>query len=168
MDPDIAKQAANIDPDKLAKLIEQRSWVPIATVVIWFVVRLLKSDTKLWTIPADKRFYAVFLFGQVSGVLEHVVNDHMTWTSAILGGLISSVGAMTLQEGIIGAARSGKELPFPKFILREGVSPAPGAPPTLPPPPKPPPIDLIPLPSDTTPPPTTPDEDQTKSPHNVD
>lgn len=119
-------------PDDIALLIEQRKWVPLAAIVIGLVVRLLKSDTKLPTVPPRARIWLVFGLGIVSGVLEHVVAGK-TWTSAIVGGAVSAVLAIVGHESIIASLRGGKELVIPGLII-PGARPSPNAPPSIPPP----------------------------------
>lgn len=122
-----------IDPDQLAGLIDQRKWVPLAAVVIGFVVRLLKSDTKIpITIPPRARIFIVFGLGVASSVLEKVV-EGKTWTSALVGGAVSVAMAVLLHETVIASIRGGKEIPIPGLMI-PGAAPSPGAPVTVPPP----------------------------------
>ncbi len=157
-----------LDPERLALLIQQRAWVPLAVPVIWIAIRFLKSDTKYFpTIPADYRIWAVFILGALSGVIEHVVKDGQTWTTSLVGGLISALGALTFQETAIASIRGGKEFPVPKFLIKPDTSPAPNAPVTLPAMEPPPAVELKPLELDTTPPPVS-AEDTNDPPNNVD
>ena len=130
-----------LDPEKFARLIEERAWVPIAAVVVVYLLRLVKSDTKLpINIPSGwPRFAVLFLLGFVSGVLEKVASaapgmhyDPKTWTSAIVGGLLTSVIALTMHNAYESMS-GGKELPLPKALLVPGARPSPDKPPSIPP-----------------------------------
>lgn len=130
-----------LDPQKLADLAHNRLWVPLASIILLWVVRLLKSDTKLpIDIPSGwPRYAIVFVLGTVSGILEKVAGevpslhyDKHTWTSAIVGGLVTSATALVLHNGWENFTK-GKELPLPKFLLIPGERPSPGKPPSIPP-----------------------------------
>lgn len=130
-----------LDPQRLTDLVQSRLWVPLASIVLLWLVRLLKSDTKLpIDIPSGwPRFAIVFVLGAISGVLEKVAGevpalhyDKHTWTSAIIGGLVTSATALVLHNGWENFTK-GKELPLPKALLVPGESPSPGKPPSIPP-----------------------------------
>lgn len=125
IDPD------HLDPMQLGDLISQKKWVPLSVFVIWFVVRLLKSDTK-FPIDLDWRLRALMAvaLGGFAGALAKMT-DGVTWTSALLQGLSGGVGAVMLQV-LLNAARNGKEIPIPG-LMKPGVPPTPGEPPTVPP-----------------------------------
>lgn len=121
-----------MNPSDLITMIERRAWVPLAALVVGFLVRLLKSDTKLpITIPGVYRMWVAFGLGVVSGVLEHVATG-VSWTSAIVGGLVSAAFAALGHDALIGSLRAGRELAVPGLML-PGAPPAPGKPPTVPP-----------------------------------
>lgn len=126
-----------LDPGKLAQLIEHRAWVPLASVAIYLLVRILKSDTKIpIDIPPKARYWAAFALGIASGVLEKVVSagtyDQKTWTSAVVGGLISGAIAILGHEALIENLRNGRELAIPGLVV-PGTRPAPDKPITIPP-----------------------------------
>lgn len=121
-----------MDSDQIAQLIEQRKWVPVAALVIAFVTRLVKSDTKLpIDVPARWRIWLVIGLGVSSGVLEHVIAGK-TWTSALIGGAVSAALAVLGHETIIASLRAGKEIPVPGLMV-PGTRPSPTAPVTVPP-----------------------------------
>lgn len=123
-----------MDPSQMMTLVEGRKWVPIAAVVIYTLIRLLKSDTKIpIDVPARARIWLVFGLGTLSGVLEKVTQGG-TWTEALMGGAVSVAMAVLFHESIIASGRAGKELPVPGLI-KPGAPPSPSAPVTLPAPP---------------------------------
>ncbi len=118
--------------DHLLDAIAERRWLPVATIVIGLVVRLLKSDTKIpIDIPPRARVWLAFGLGIVSGILEKVITG-VGWEPAILGGLGAAVVAIAGHDAFIASIRGGKELPIPGLIL-PGARPAPSAPITIPP-----------------------------------
>lgn len=113
----------------LANLIEQRKWVPLAALVIFLTIRLLKSDTKIPVdIPPRARIWVVFGLSIASGVLEHVIAGK-SWTNALVGAGVTAAIAVLGHESFIASLRAGKELPVPGLII-PGARPSPTAPPT--------------------------------------
>lgn len=144
-----------IDPDKLAALIDERKWVPIAAIVVGLLVRLIKDDTRGPSIPAAYRIYVAFGLSMLSGVLEKVVEGR-TWTSAMCGAFITFVMPVVFHETVVaGKIRDGHEFgfgPLNRYVLKEGARPSPTAPPTIPPgvgSTPPPPLVLLPVPTPT-------------------
>lgn len=126
-----------MNTEDLIKLVEDRKWVSLAAVVIFWLTRLLKSDTKIpIDIPARYRWWLALGLGILSGVLEKVASsgtqDAKTWTSAIVGGLISFALASLGHQAIIENLRDGKELPIPGLMI-PGARPSPDKPITIPP-----------------------------------
>lgn len=119
--------------EQIASLIEHRKWVPIAGVVIWFLTRLLKSDTHRWlpSVPGRWRPLVPFAFGLASSVAEALILGK-PWVSALVGGVVSAVQALAMQDVLINALRGGKEVPVPGLMV-EGARPAPDKPVTVPP-----------------------------------
>jgi len=116
------------------EMIDKRAWVPLAALVIGFLVRLCKSDTKFpIDIPPKWRWTAALLLGAVSAVLEKKMNSNLTWLQASVGGVFSFALAVAGHSGIIDGMRSGKEFVVP-FMTKPGVPPGPGKPTSLPPP----------------------------------
>lgn len=120
----------NID---VADLIEQKKWIPLAAVVIWFLVRLLKSDTKIpITLNPRHRMIAAFVFGAVAGILDKIASGTVTWQTAIFDGLLGAALAVIAQNGL-DALLNGRDVPIPGLII-PGARPNPNKPPTIPPP----------------------------------
>lgn len=118
-----------MDPSQLGDFIAQHKWVAVAAIVIGLVVRLLKSDTKLPTVPPRARIWLALGLGVASGVLEKV-STGTTWTNALVDGLVAALLAVTSHEAIIASLRSGKELPVPGLMV-DGKAPSPTAPVTV-------------------------------------
>lgn len=155
-----------MDAERIAALIEQRKWVPLAAAVIWLLIRLSKSDTKyVPTLPPRVRIWAALLLGVASGVLEHVTAGK-SWAQALTGGFVSVAIAVLFHESVVSSARAGHEFPLP-WLTEPNRSPSPTAPVTIA---KPPSIVLLPLPGDAkTPVPSGSDSDVTRhSPNNED
>jgi len=122
----------SITPDDLLAIVEQRRWLLFAAVVIGLVVRLLKSDTKFpITVPPYARSFLALFLGVVSGVLEKVATQHVSWTSAIVGGLLSAAFAMIGHATVIEGVRKGREFSIPGMMVVPEPEPIP--PPPLPP-----------------------------------
>lgn len=123
-----------MDPTDLANLIAQRKWVALAAVVIGLIVRLLKSDTKIPVdVPPQLRVWLALALGAASGALDKLVEaGNTTWTTALLNGLVAAVLAIVSHNLVIDSVRGGKELVVPGLI-KPGVSPSPGNPPSIPP-----------------------------------
>lgn len=122
-----------LDPNKLVALATERKWLPLVAALIWLIVRLLKSDTKIpLTIKPEHRYAAGIVLGLVAAVVEKVATGS-TWTNAIVNGLVAWLMAMTFHQGAM-AARKDRDFAIPGLII-PGVPPAPGKPPSLSPPP---------------------------------
>jgi hypothetical protein len=122
-----------LDPNKLLALATDRKWLPLVAALIWLVVRLLKSDTKIpITIKPEHRYAAGIALGLIAAVVEKVATGE-TWTNAIVNGLVAWIMAMTFHEGAM-AARKDRDFAIPGLII-PGVSSSPGKPPSLSPPP---------------------------------
>lgn len=124
------------DIEALIALVEQRKWVALAGVLVFVLIRLLKDDTKIpINIPPRLRFLSALALGLVFGVLERKTkDDSITWTQAIIGGLVSGVLAILIQNGVIDSIFKGREPLLPTFLMRPGVPSSPGKAPSLPPP----------------------------------
>jgi len=106
-----------MNPDQLVDLIERRAWVPLASVVVFFLVRLMKSDTKLpINLPPLTRAWVALGLGVLSGVLEKVATGR-TWTSAIVGGLVTGALAIIGHDTLIASLRKGREIPVPGLMV---------------------------------------------------
>ena len=116
----------------MTALLSSHKWPAVAMVVIWFAMQLVKDDNRFpIAIPADKRVYLLFALGVASGVLEHVLAGQ-SWSDAAIGAVVSIALPMFFHEGVVEAARGGKNIPLP-WLTIPGASPSPGAPATIPP-----------------------------------
>ncbi len=82
------------DPSQLVPMIlalfHSHSWLALAVVVMGFVTRLLKSDTKLpVNIPARWQPVIVVVLGQVYAVLQATAGG-LTWKLAVEQGVYAS------------------------------------------------------------------------------
>lgn len=121
-----------MDPQVISQLIAERKWVLLSALVIGFVVRLLKSDTKIpIDIPSKYRVWLALALGLVSGVLEKAAVG-LSWKDAILNGLAAWVIAVLGHNTVVESLRGGKEINVPGLV-KPGVPPSPGKPPSVPP-----------------------------------
>ena len=124
-----------MDLDSLFALVTAHKWLAIATIVIAFVVRLLKSDT---TIPIDVpprvRVWLALGLGILAGILNKVANEGTPWRDALLWGLSAAVAAIVGHVTVIDSLRAGREFVIPG-LTKPGVPPGPGKPPSIRPPP---------------------------------
>jgi hypothetical protein len=102
-----------MDLNPLLALAQKHAWVPLAAVVIGAIVRLLKSDTPLPTVPAKWRPWFALGLGAVAGLLRSVAGG-ATWAQALGGGLTAALLAMGSHDAVITSARDGRELFTPK------------------------------------------------------
>ena len=147
-----------MEAQALFDLAMQHKWIALSALLIGFVIRLLKSDTKLPVdIPPRYRVWVALGLGIAAGVLDNVANG-TPWKTAIIGGLSAAMVAITGHGAIVGSLRGGKEFVVPG-MMKPGVPPGPGKPPSMPPPPPPPAVkaddsdtDVQPTPRDGQPP----------------
>ena len=111
-----------MDIDQIIALAAAHKWAAAAALVIGFVVRLTKTDTKVpIDVPAKWRAPLALVLGQVSGVLEHVAAS-TAWKAALLGGLASTVVAILGHEWIVERflkpflGKFGGDLPVPMLM----------------------------------------------------
>lgn len=122
-----------MNPAEIVALISAHKWVPLAALVVGLCVRLLKSDTRIpIDIPPRWRIWLAFALGGASGVLQAITTG-TSWSDALIGGIVSTVMAILGQNVVVDSLRGGKEIPIPGLI-KPGVSPGPGKPPSLKPP----------------------------------
>lgn len=85
-------------------------WLPLAALVVGFLVRLLKSDTALpITVPSQWRATAALVLGSVGGVLDSLIEgvDMKTAiTTGISAALVAIAGHLVVIEGLF----KGKEI----------------------------------------------------------
>lgn len=109
-------------------------WFGTMALVIYAIVRLLKSDTKIpIDIPPRLRMPLAFTLAVLGCVLERVAGG-ATWQAAASDALGAFVTAVLTHLTVVDSARGGKELPVPGLTI-PGVPPGPGKPPSLKPPP---------------------------------
>lgn len=102
--------------DQLFDLIADHQWVAVAALVVGFLVRAIKSDTRLpITLPPRVRPWLALGLGAVSGVLEHVVTG-VSWRDALLGGLASALAAMAGHDVLVEGVRRGREVRMPGMM----------------------------------------------------
>jgi hypothetical protein len=97
----------------LLDLFLAHKWFAFSALLIGFVVRLLKSDTKLpFSLPPQYRAWLALGLGVADGVLDALANG-TPWTMALLGGLGAAMTAIVGHETLVEGLRSGIELPVP-------------------------------------------------------
>jgi hypothetical protein len=134
-----------MQPEDLGNLIAQHKWVAVAAVIISLCVRLLKSDTKIpIDIPPQYRVWLALGLGGAAGALDKLTatGDDVTWTSALVQGLIAAAVAIVSHNVVIDSVRGGKEFVVPG-LTKTNVPPGPGKPPSISPPPLPPSLPAI-------------------------
>lgn len=115
-----------MDANAVSQLAANGEWIALAAVVVGFLTRLVKSDTKLpIDIPARYLPVVSIVLGLASGVLDRVVSG-TAWKPAIVGGLVSGVIPMLGHDLVIGTLRNGNEVRVPGLMK--------GDPPPAPPP----------------------------------
>lgn len=139
----------------VAALVAAHSWIALAALIVFAIVRLLKSDTKIpLNIPARYRPVLAIALGAVAGVLDHVASG-TPWRQALVNG--ATAGVLAIMGNVLGVdvLRDGVDVPVPKGIsvppppMPEGGTLAIHFPPATKP------VDAVfipdPLPSETTP-----------------
>lgn len=105
--------------EELFALIRAHQWVAVAAVVIGFLTRLLKSDTKLpITLPPRVRPWLALVFGAASGMLETIVAGTPV-DEALLGGLVAALTAIAGHDALIEGLRGGREVPLPGLTKKK-------------------------------------------------
>lgn len=122
-------------------MIQSHAWVPLAALVIGFLVRALKSDAFVlppWAaVAAPYRPLLVLGLGIVSGVLDAVVAG-TPWRDALIGGCLSALMALIGHTTIVDVLRGGRDIGAPAPPAEKG--------PLYQPPPAPPSSDEVTLP----------------------
>lgn len=97
-------------------MIQSHAWVPLAALVIGFLVRALKSDAFVlpsWAaVAAPYRPLLVLALGIVSGVLNAVVAG-TPWRDALIGGCLSALMALIGHTTIVDVLRGGRDIGAP-------------------------------------------------------
>jgi hypothetical protein len=96
--------------------MQKTQYFAYAAVVVGFIIRLLKDDTKLPTIPARARPWLSMLFGLVALAIDKLAVGS-TWQEAIINGAI--VGGLPIVAHQLGVESlfGGKEFPLPKALV---------------------------------------------------
>lgn len=86
------------------------AWFTLSAIVIGGIVRLLKSDTPLPTVPVRLRPWLALGLGLVAGVLQAVTTG-TPWLQALGSGFTAAVTAITGHDLVVESLRGGAE-PF--------------------------------------------------------
>ena len=112
-------------------LLQSHAWVPLAALVIGFLVRALKSDAFVlpsWAaVAAPYRPLLVLALGVVSGVLDAVVAG-TPWRDALIGGCLSALMALIGHTTIVDVLRGGRDIGAPAPPAEKGPLYQPPAP----------------------------------------
>lgn len=109
-----------MDP-QLSELISQHRWFFLAAILIGLAVRLLKSDTIGPAIPAKWRALVAIVMGIGSGIAIPVLQklgSGVPPKDALLWGVFAAFTAIAGHNVIVDAARGGKDLPMPSFLMK--------------------------------------------------
>lgn len=102
-----------MDDPNLLSLIQAGQWIPLSALVIGFIVRALKEDTKfLPTVTPERRRILAFGLGLVAGALQLVAGG-APLREAILTAVVSPLFAMLGHHTVIDWMRGGREIPIP-------------------------------------------------------
>lgn len=94
---------ATLSPSALA-------WFGVTAVIIGAIVRVLKSDTPLATVPARFRPWLALGLGVVSGVLQAIASG-TPWMQALTSGIGAAATAIVGHDVLVESVRGGRE-PF--------------------------------------------------------
>lgn len=118
--------------NSLAALVAAHKWYALAAIVVGFLIRILKDDTKLPTIPARVRPWISVAAGIVALALDKLAAG-ASWKIALVNGAI--VGGLPIVAHQLGieSVLGGKEVPLPAALLakEDGPKPPTGTPPAL-------------------------------------
>ena len=107
-------------------LLQSHAWVPLAALVIGFLVRALKSDAFVlpsWAaVAAPYRPLLALALGIVSGVLDAVVGG-TPWREALIGGCLSALMALIGHTTIVDVLRGGRDIGVPDLTPTEPAAP---------------------------------------------
>lgn len=113
------------DPQMLMDLISQHRWFFLAAIVIGLSVRLLKSDTIGPVIPSKYRALVAIVMGGASGIAIPVLQklgNGVPPKDALMWGFFAAFSAIAGHNVIVDAARGGKDLPMPPFLMKKDDS----------------------------------------------
>lgn len=117
---------------KLLEFLSSRQWPMVAALVIWVIVRALKSERIPIDVPARWRPWLALGLGIAAGASESFIAG-APLLEALIGGLGAAGGAIAIQEALVESARHGREplsVPPPAYVEqpRESRRPPPSAP----------------------------------------
>ena len=93
--------------DVVALLLAHK-WLGATALVIGFLVRLLKSDTPLPTLPARFRPWLALGLGALSAMVDSRVNG-TDWRTALVAGLGAGLVAIMGHDTVVESLRNGRE-----------------------------------------------------------
>ncbi len=112
-----------MDFTQLPALIAAHKWFALSALVVWTIVRLLKSDTKLpVTIPARWRPVLALGLGFVAGALDKIASG-TPWKQAVTWGLGVGVAAILAQTFGVDVMRDGREISVGPLMLTSAELP---------------------------------------------
>jgi hypothetical protein len=93
-------------------------YLPFYALVLGFVVRVLKSDSKLpINVAPENRMRLAYALGLIIGVIELVINGS-TWQESFMIAVVSPTLAVFGHEFGIEWARNGREIHVPFFTKK--------------------------------------------------
>ena len=115
-----------MDFSELLALAAERKWIPLAALAAWAVVRLLKSDTKLRTVPARWRPVLAIVVGVLASTLDKVIAGG-DWRLLAPEGVAVGVIAVLVHVFGVDVLRGGKDIAIPKSLSVRPPPPPPGS-----------------------------------------
>jgi hypothetical protein len=99
--------------NQVSELAQSGEWIAIGAIGVGLLVRLSKSDKfAAWfpvNVSAQWRSWAAMGLGVVYGVLQAVAGGK-PWKTALVGGVVSALLAVSGHELIVESIRKGREL----------------------------------------------------------
>lgn len=103
--------------NQLVVAIRDHLWLVVASLSVNLLVRLAKTDAAVRWFPVNLRPkvrpYAAIILGGASGVVA-ALSSHMSWPTAIAGGLVAGMMAITTHDVVIESIRDGRDIGVPK------------------------------------------------------
>lgn len=115
-----------IAPQIIAAIQGNRAAVlAVASMAIWAVVRLLKSDTRIpIALPPRVRPWLSVALGLLAGVLERATTG-VPWQRAVFDGLIAGQLPQLAHDVLVEWGRGGRDLPLPSILNGKPTAPRP-------------------------------------------
>lgn len=104
-------------PSDLINMALDHQWLALSAVVLGAIVRVLKDDSRILTIPAPFRPWLAFGLGSVAACLQLVV-DGAGWQEAVTTAIVAPALAIIGHHLGIEMLRGGKEIPVPVLTKR--------------------------------------------------